>query len=823
MTSGSLTLTLRPLRLAFVVSPDDTKALFDAIRINSYVWGGQYNPIIPLFRKLPRWLGRLSRPASVAHLFASYLDLFDPDFVIRLGAAKDEVIDLHTLKEIPADEVLAPVIKCETPAYGIGVFEILEHLLHEEFRFVRRDSLEMRIPTVGSDLFLASVFGTFPEKYPQNIATGLVRSLSYSEVPCSVENYTSFYEGSNLFPRRICHQGLKSRKSSWWWGEYVFLLDAEDPNDILLYWNYRALGWNVLAVPTQAFTNEAVRKHVATFVEASYWPLRGNPSFYNHTTVLGSPNVSEQQIKDFVSSLNLKPVPQGGHGKTSLLSWLPRFWDEWARSKDGVDRCSVSADEQRRSIRIDDGQFEFEPLMPVFAHDFAAGGTPRCANQIELRIYGNTHEYAQVIPQGGDKLARAAHSYGIDDLRCSKDGMVFYPKFSRWTETMMAPSADAIFAAWFQERGWKVAPSDKGYIIKQLLRQLGGSWRMKWLTEEPVLRFLMEIPKLGPISEGNFRGRLNQLASKGSHISAAGLARWLVESNIVRLGVDVSCPRCRQRSWYSVTEVNYELACRQCLETYRLPSESIKEMPWAYRGAGAFGSKIEVIVREAVTTDALDAEASLASDVGLESSRVSRANVPDGLQGGLAVLLLLHSLSADMRPTLTPLLSFNASNGAEPMEVDLAVLTRHMRSGVHQDDVIFAECKSFHGRFERRDVQRMERFADQFPAAVVIFATLRRELDAQEKRLLIPFAKRGRKPLSATRVRNPVVIFTGNELFSWGGPRAAWRELGLPFSSFQHEQGDDRVFVSFADATQQLYLGLPSIHERPRRRGPLKR
>ena len=444
--------------------------------------------------------------------------------------------------------------------------------------------------------------------------------------------------------------------------------------------------------------------------------------------------------------------------------------------------------------------------MPAFAREFSGHGTPRCANQIELSIYSDKHEYAQVIPPGGDKLAHAANSYGIDDLRCSSDGMVFYPKFTRWTQTMTAPSAETIFTAWFEERGWKVSTSDKGYIIKQLLRQLGGSWRMNWLTEEPVLRFLTEIPRLGPINEAKFRARLNQCAKSGRHIPVDRLAKWLVESNIVRLGLDVTCPKCRQRSWYSLTEATYELVCRQCLESYRLPSESIKEMPWAYRGAGAFGSKVEVVVRETVKSVSIEGEATVEADVGTGSTTITRANIPDGLQGGLTVLLLLHALSADMHPPLTPLLSFNASKGNEPFEIDLAVLTRHIRSGIHQDDVVFTECKSFHGRFERRDVRRMERYS------VVIFATLRRELDEQEKRLLIPFAKRGRIPLSATRLRNPVVIFTSNELFSWSGPRGAWRELGPPFSHYDREHGDDRVFVSLADATQQLYLGLPSRH-----------
>ena len=125
MLSGTLTITLRPLRLAFIVTSGDRAAILDAIRISSYLWGGQYNPIIPLFRKLPSWLGPFSRPTSVANFFASYLELFDPDFVIRLGSARDASVNLGNLKEIPGEDVLRPVIECDTASYGIGLFELL--------------------------------------------------------------------------------------------------------------------------------------------------------------------------------------------------------------------------------------------------------------------------------------------------------------------------------------------------------------------------------------------------------------------------------------------------------------------------------------------------------------------------------------------------------------------------------------------------------------------------------------------------------------------------------------------------------------------------
>ena len=80
------------------------------------------------------------------------------------------------------------------------MYEILEYLLHQEFRFVRRDSLNLHYPDVGNSLFLASVFGIFPDRIPQSIANDLKRSLRYGQKPCDLDNYYTFFDPAILYP-----------------------------------------------------------------------------------------------------------------------------------------------------------------------------------------------------------------------------------------------------------------------------------------------------------------------------------------------------------------------------------------------------------------------------------------------------------------------------------------------------------------------------------------------------------------------------------------------------------------------------------------------
>ena len=44
---------IRPLRFAFLVDPRDKASLQVVFEINSALWGGCYNFIIPLFKRVP--------------------------------------------------------------------------------------------------------------------------------------------------------------------------------------------------------------------------------------------------------------------------------------------------------------------------------------------------------------------------------------------------------------------------------------------------------------------------------------------------------------------------------------------------------------------------------------------------------------------------------------------------------------------------------------------------------------------------------------------------------------------------------------------------
>ena len=61
---------LRPLKLAFLVRPVESKALAAAIETASFLWGGAYNPIVPIYDRLPKTWGRDRKHAPNAKTVA---------------------------------------------------------------------------------------------------------------------------------------------------------------------------------------------------------------------------------------------------------------------------------------------------------------------------------------------------------------------------------------------------------------------------------------------------------------------------------------------------------------------------------------------------------------------------------------------------------------------------------------------------------------------------------------------------------------------------------------------------------------------------------
>ena len=85
MTQLSATLRLRPVRIGFLVDPSDMASLRQVMRISTCLWGGIYNPIIPVCKTVPDiWTHILPEIApSAVQLAKGYIEFFEPDVYVQ--------------------------------------------------------------------------------------------------------------------------------------------------------------------------------------------------------------------------------------------------------------------------------------------------------------------------------------------------------------------------------------------------------------------------------------------------------------------------------------------------------------------------------------------------------------------------------------------------------------------------------------------------------------------------------------------------------------------------------------------------------------------
>ena len=70
--SVSVEIKTRPIRLAFLVDPNNSEQVGEAIRLSSTLWGGAYFPIIELCKRIPV-VWNVPSPLSRRALFAAPL------------------------------------------------------------------------------------------------------------------------------------------------------------------------------------------------------------------------------------------------------------------------------------------------------------------------------------------------------------------------------------------------------------------------------------------------------------------------------------------------------------------------------------------------------------------------------------------------------------------------------------------------------------------------------------------------------------------------------------------------------------------------------
>lgn len=785
MVRGTANVKLRPIKLAFLVHPDDNQSLLKAIEINTLLWGGMYNPIIPTYRETPIiWDDRGPENPDSQSIITGYLDNFDPIYVVPVGECSDYSVDVGYRKKINGIlDFFTSFEQHKTLNYGISIFEVLDYLFKEEFRFQRRDPQEICLPLLDSKfhLFLSSVFGRLSEDFDEFFSKNFAERLEANQLECSPLNYFEFLEHRKLFFLRMTELYINVNAGR---KKCLFFLDANSGLDIIDYWNLRAIGWDIFPIPKQFIQSDEMKESILDFILRNYLSL-------DQTTILKSRSIPEDEYQSFLTLFEeSKIVPQ---------AWYPRIWNISATRldyKENIRCCELTADTVERDMST---RINFKTLSPKFLSLKYWHETPCYANEISWYLHDeNNIPLAGVIPAGGGELAQFISGAGFpEEWHLSEKSLMYLCAHSTGIINVSHPQAESIFMKWLELKGWKVELSSAGRIAKQMMQQLGRVNDISILAQKEILQLLHKMNSSNEkfLAEQEVRGKVQQAENQqsifskiASEILEKKTLPQLIAANVFQLGMVIQCPICAQSSWYSVKDVDYDLQCPRCLENLSFPSTS-KEVKWAYRTIGPFSSSNQA-------------------------------------QGAYTVLLALRFFSGFRfdGSAVTPLMSFKARKNGTDIEADLALFFQESRFLYPKTELIFVECKTCNS-FEEKDTKRMLNLGRQFPQAVLVFATLKESLSDDEKRLLKGVVNCSRENRKNKRPFNPIVVLTGTELISDTHFTLNWENTVDIRRTFIHSTDSDpdidfavgpRILLEFCEVTQQIYLDMEASDHTPK-------
>ncbi|MCK9544702.1 MAG: hypothetical protein M0R03_22010, partial [Novosphingobium sp.] len=463
---GSVDIKTRPLKIAFLVDPNNVKQTREAIRLSSSLWGGSYFPILPLYKRMPStWKEKPFKTPSAKSVILGYIDAFDPDIFVQFSKDIPKFIIDTGIKIIKPEEiwdVLDEGNRNLSPKYGLGIFELLGDIFEQNFKFKMKYPIEIIFPKFSKQysLFWVSLFGEMPEKVISQLKKHYFEPLEIKTPIFKIENIKKIMSGKVLFPRRVTHHKINSYSRSGFRGNsYVYYLDATKVEDIIDFWNLRAMGKSVMPMPKQFQDNPYLKEIVTNFLKAQRRPWRHNPQVCDYASILQARNCNMDELQEYVKTLKIdkKPNDKSDDPFFCLQHTYPRIWNDWARDKDGAVPDDIYGDEEN-SIEIADTKelrLGFKSLLPKFAQKYGYHGEPRCVNEISYRFYGSDEYVAEVFPKSnGENFGRAIAGFASlrDDWRVGRNGLVKLVR-DDFNESRDIPLSEKVFFAWMRDLG----------------------------------------------------------------------------------------------------------------------------------------------------------------------------------------------------------------------------------------------------------------------------------------------------------------------------------------------------------------------------------
>jgi hypothetical protein len=704
---------VRPVRLAFLVDKPDAITLDQVFRLNTLIWGGLFNPVVILDGSTRKEVGRYY--AYETSNYEEEVDLllreFDPDVVINYSNVQlPPSFAPFKQRTFSRDAIRWNPWGNQEVMFFLEVWPFLHRYWRQEFRFLQKPGeaygyIDLA-PAGQFKTYLVARYGSYPEGNDGNGV--LERNFAAKVVQYDESFRTSFTPSEWVFPISITGFGLNVPGPSTLNNYVFFLLDPENMFDIVDFWNLRAAGFRVFALPLGHYQDFA--KAAKLFAERSVYPI--NKDVTTFPEVVKARSVDDAQLEDaakWIGSLGVKAE------MISRRGWVPRFGRRDARVWPEVQVRPVTSNESSEIVVLNDGSGTLKSPLP----DCELGGPASSQHwAIDLRFLGSVGEDGTFrlpwLHAECDALAnrKIGHGHGPTSSRVCKQGVVVIQRGDDENVWIQVPKVTDVLQALLKDAGFKyLKTSPPGLALERIIEQLGGVPAGILFQNPGVREVIVELANGSYMHAERVRSVIHKNLSAPENErqrTFEAILGQLVSRRILRQGLRFQCEKCQRHDWYPLGDVGEDFKCKKCFHLQRVPV--LDKRPWYYVSDGLF--RLEGKTAGCLTT--------LLSLVFLE-------------------MFLPHEMKYSS--------SFEYLDGTDAAERDFAILaSEFMRDDV---DVIIGECKTS-GELQEKEKRDLRALAER-TGAYLAFATLLDEFTKDDKTFFEELVASRKRPILLTR------------------------------------------------------------------------
>lgn len=668
MGTENVHMRYQPTRVGLLVRDGEVADIVKAAGLHSLIWGGIYNPIIPV-----------GKDASLAE---KWIKIFKVDVLhaVTDDPALKQVLNAHPYLSTSDNYSREFIVPHEQQPHYVDVLNIVNHywntdIKHKEKGYVSNARLIKWDQSDALANVFALTFGFYPglAELKNDYAQAFVKGLRAQEliIPTGASiDKDIFY---NLGPIQLTGQQLPFRQNGAGNisnGDGLYFGDVNCFTDLIWFWNLRAMGSNVYFLPLKH--HDRLEGLITEYIgRSSQEDLNGS----GHFEILYSEAASLDAIKGIIEK---KYVPPPGkkflyyHCETSMLNGLNgRPWvhfQDWETSIGAVEKNSDS-----------DWSVHFNLPEKGFINKKAKQHLVVHVDSFSDWAHQSSTLKPPYIPELNEYCSR---EICLDpySLRVDEDGVRILIEASD-THLLLRPlHYSRIIAKTFAAAGIKAVASQPGVIAQRLVEHMGGLDGCRVFKIQGVRKLISGFNPDDMIDRGAIFKTINnnnQFKAQSEmyieprterEMRPEDVFRFLLRKGLLRTGVKLQCVNCNLEDWFSLNDLADTWSCRFCGHSDKTAEQLKDKNTWRYRKSGLLAKN-------------------------------------NNQEGAVPVILTLWLFDHTFHHNSTYSTALNLEFDGKKCEIDFCVV--HKSLHYNNTEMVIGECKSAGGRIEQVDVDNL--------------------------------------------------------------------------------------------------------------------